>query len=357
MVDNDAFPVDPNEWSDLDGDGVGDNSDAFPVDPDEWSDSDGDGVGDNSDAFPVDPDEWSDSDGDGIGDNDDPVVPSGSSGSPSDKGMDLASILVASLAAIAVISAIAARARKNKVDPGIGSEDMLNQSRFSKLRKLKAEGGMAEVYLAKDRHNGKTVIWKQAAPSRVLSTEDANRALENEIEVLERLNHPRIPDYIDSGFTVNEEGDGVLVLIMESIDGGSLDDEMKLLIKMGSRQPLERTIRIVIECCDALDHMADLDPPLYHRDIKPHNIIIEPSRGAILIDFGLAKEVAAGSGKSSPLGLTQQAGPHPRERRAETGPTTDVYSLGQLLWHMPQRERGDFLGGSQVREDSRVRSS
>ena len=73
MGDNaDAFPDDPAETSDSDGDGVGDNGDAFPEDPAETADTDGDGVGDNGDAFPDDPDEAADTDGDGIGDNADP---------------------------------------------------------------------------------------------------------------------------------------------------------------------------------------------------------------------------------------------------------------------------------------------
>ena len=68
---NDAFPNDPNEWSDLDGDGVGDNADDFPKNPDEIDDWDEDGVGDNADAFPKDSDETEDTDGDGVGDNGD----------------------------------------------------------------------------------------------------------------------------------------------------------------------------------------------------------------------------------------------------------------------------------------------
>ena len=100
--DIDAFPFDFTQWSDLDGDGYGDNpdgnaSDAFPEDPDEWVDTDGDGVGDNGDAcpvnwglsptgcsdtdgdgfsddvdaFPWEPTQWADRDGDGYGDNPD----------------------------------------------------------------------------------------------------------------------------------------------------------------------------------------------------------------------------------------------------------------------------------------------
>ena len=67
----DAFPNDPTETRDSDRDGVGDNGDAFPNNPAETRDSDGDGVGDNGDAFPFNPAETADSDGDGIGDNGD----------------------------------------------------------------------------------------------------------------------------------------------------------------------------------------------------------------------------------------------------------------------------------------------
>ena len=59
----DAFPNDPGDWADLDGDGIGDN-----VDPD----ADGDGRANADDAFPHDADEWADLDGDGLGDNADP---------------------------------------------------------------------------------------------------------------------------------------------------------------------------------------------------------------------------------------------------------------------------------------------
>jgi VCBS repeat protein len=67
----DAYPEDPDEWKDSDSDGFGDNCDEFPEDPEEWQDTDGDGVGENSDDYPEDPDEWRDTDGDGVGDNGD----------------------------------------------------------------------------------------------------------------------------------------------------------------------------------------------------------------------------------------------------------------------------------------------
>ena len=69
----DAFPSDPTETMDSDGDGVGDNTDEFPNSADESVDSDGDGVGDNTDMFPSNGDQTIDSDGDGYGDNSDGV--------------------------------------------------------------------------------------------------------------------------------------------------------------------------------------------------------------------------------------------------------------------------------------------
>ncbi|MEM0910515.1 MAG: thrombospondin type 3 repeat-containing protein, partial [Pseudomonadota bacterium] len=91
----DWAPNDPSEWSDVDGDSIGDNADSdkdgdgfensedkFPSNPEEWADTDNDGIGDNEDsdadndgidndvdAFPLDSTEWSDNDNDGIGNN------------------------------------------------------------------------------------------------------------------------------------------------------------------------------------------------------------------------------------------------------------------------------------------------
>jgi len=64
ILDNeDAFPNEPTQWQDRDGDNYGDNlkgkdSDLFPDDPLEWDDTDGDNFGDNTDAFPNNPNKW-----------------------------------------------------------------------------------------------------------------------------------------------------------------------------------------------------------------------------------------------------------------------------------------------------------
>ncbi len=84
--------------------------------------------------------------------------------------------------------------------------------------------------------------------------------------------------------------------------------------------------------------MMDLEVPVYHRDIKPGNIIIHPSKGPVLIDYGLAKGVASGSDVSLSQGLSEGWSP-PERRDGVSGSFTDVFSLGQDLWHILSGER------------------
>ena len=214
----------------------------------------------------------------------------------------------------------------------------LDQSRYRTTRHLKADGGFAEVYLGRDSESGNDIVWKQAAPSRQLSASKVNDTLINEIEILKSLEHPRIPKYIDSGLIENNDGVRVQVLIMEYIEGTSLNQEMKAVINGNFKQKLERIISYMSECCEVLEYMADLDMPIYHRDIKPHNIMLSPKKGVVLIDFGLSKGVDAGEGISKSGGAHTRGWSPPERERGVTGSFTDVYGLGQILWHLLTNE-------------------
>jgi serine/threonine protein kinase len=204
--------------------------------------------------------------------------------------------------------------------------------------KLIGEGGMSNVYRAEDADSGDAVIWKESAPSRFNPLKEVNRSLSNESEALGSLSHPRIPRRVDEGEFVNETGQSVRVLVMELIGGASLKSEMEMLIARGNTLGKEDSFQTLTEVCEALEYMADQDPPLYHRDIKPANIIANPERGTVLIDFGLAKGVVAGADVSLSRGASEGWSP-PERRDGVSGPFTDVYSLGQVLWHLLTGER------------------
>jgi serine/threonine protein kinase len=204
-------------------------------------------------------------------------------------------------------------------------------------KELIGKGGMANVYVAEDKQSGEMVIWKEAS-TKHHTAKEVNKALLNEIEILKQLDHPRIPKHIDSGTIKNKDGQTVQVLIMQKIDGDGLDKEMKIFIRRKIKQSLDEVTKIILEICDPLEYMADLDPPVFHRDIKPHNIMLDYSNGVSLIDFGLAKGFDAGEGLTT--GGMHTVGWAPPEREnGNTGGYTDVYSLGQLLWYMLTNER------------------
>ena len=122
------------------------------------------------------------------------------------------------------------------------------------------------------------------------------------------------------------EEDGELIVAMRLVEGGDL---RKLIDREGPLEPA-RAVALLGQVADALDaaHAAGI----VHRDVKPHNILVEGER-AYLSDFGLAKAFAgtgAGSGASI-VGTVEYMAPE-QWRGERVGPAADVYSLGCVLY-------------------------
>jgi len=81
------------------------------------------------------------------------------------------------------------------------------------------------------------------------------------------------------------------------------------------------------------EYIDGFEIPVYHRDIKHANIVVEPDKGMILIDFGLAKGVDSGTDMSLSRGLSKGWSPQEINKGILSG-FTDVFSLGQILWQM-----------------------
>ncbi|MGH9523465.1 MAG: protein kinase domain-containing protein [Terriglobales bacterium] len=141
-------------------------------------------------------------------------------------------------------------------------------------------GGMGEVYKARDTRLERTVAIK-VLNSKLIASPEVKARFEREAKVISQLQHPNICVLHDIG---NESGTDFLV--MEFLEGESLADRLK-------KGPLAapELLRIAIEIADALQkaHRAGV----VHRDLKPGNVMLTKS-GAKLLDFGLAKPVAAG---------------------------------------------------------------
>jgi hypothetical protein len=205
------------------------------------------------------------------------------------------------------------------------------QQRFA-VAEMLAEGGMAEVYKATEKSTGEVVVWKQAhGKHNPLSV--SNMKLEEEAELMQIIPHPRIPKYITHGKITDNSGKGKVVMVQEFIEGGDLKNTVDQIMKVGASISIDKIIEYLLAICEPLEHMANMAEPIYHRDLKPHNVIIHPSRGPVLIDFGLAKMVATGEDISVTRGGSGTWTP-PERDAGISGPFTDVWSLGKIMFYL-----------------------
>lgn len=196
-------------------------------------------------------------------------------------------------------------------------------------RKL-GEGGMGVVYEATRRTSGERVAVKTIVPFAGAGN-SAVLLFQREMELLARLEHPRIVRYIESG-----EHAGQIYLAMEYVE----TVELAPLIN-----PMPRPQQIRICCaviCQVLEALAYAhERKLVHRDVKPRNILITRDGNRIfakLADFGLAKNFEL-------AGLSQLTEDHeirgtpafmPWEQLQNSRyvkPTVDIYSTAATLYH------------------------
>jgi serine/threonine protein kinase len=186
-------------------------------------------------------------------------------------------------------------------------------------------GGMATVYLARDRKHRRDVAVKVLKPELAASV-GTERFL-REIEIVAQLNHPHILTLIDSG-----ETEGFLYFVMPFVEGESL---RHLLNRKGCLEP-RRAVAIAAEVADALSYAHRKG--VVHRDVKPENVLLSEAH-AVVTDFGIAKAViTAGTHNLTrsgfPMGTLGYMSPEQAAGRLDLGPATDVYSLACVVYEM-----------------------
>jgi streptogramin lyase len=200
-------------------------------------------------------------------------------------------------------------------EPSIGSE-----LAGYRIDELIARGGMGVVYRATHLGLERPVALKVIA--RELADRDGFRErFLRESRLAARLDHPSVVPILDS-----REVDGELIVAMRLVAGGDL----RRVIDREGPLPPARAVALLGQIGEALDaaHAAGI----VHRDVKPHNILVEGDR-AFLSDFGLAKALGESGVLSSTsiVGTAEYMSPE-QWRGEEIGPGADVYSLGCVLY-------------------------
>jgi len=183
------------------------------------------------------------------------------------------------------------------------------------------QGGMGEVYRAKDTKLGREVALK-ILPEGFAHDPDRLARFGREAQVLASLNHPNI-----GGIFGLEDSSDTKALVLEFVDGPTLADR----IAQGPL-PVEEALQVAQQIGEALE--AAHNAGIVHRDLKPANIKLTPGGSVKVLDFGLAKAIDSGPaiGSSSSLTLSPTI---------TTPAMTQVgFILGTAAYMSPEQAKG-----------------
>lgn len=187
-------------------------------------------------------------------------------------------------------------------------------------------GGSASVYLARDLKISRRVALKVLAPELALAVRIER--FQREIAIAARLNHPHILPLLEA-----DAAGGFLFYTMPPVHGESLGVRLSRV----GRLPLAEALGIAGQIAEALEYAHG--EGVIHRDIKPGNILLDPSGHAWVADFGIARAIAGEASEpltetGGAMGTVAYMSPEQISGTARLDGATDIYSLGCVLYEM-----------------------
>lgn len=205
-------------------------------------------------------------------------------------------------------------------------EETVFNGRYKIIEKV-GGGGMADVYKAEDQVLGRTVALK-ILHKQFASDEGFLERFRREAQAAAKLTHPNIVSIYDVG----EEG-GVHFIVMEFVHGMTL----KKLIQKDAPMSTEKVVHVSMQIAKAMEFAHEHE--IIHRDIKPQNVIITDNGEIKVTDFGIARAGATSTmtRTGAVMGTAHYISPEQAQGNI-VGPTTDIYSLGVVMYEMATGE-------------------
>ena len=200
----------------------------------------------------------------------------------------------------------------------------LSETKYRLIGPL-GRGGMGAVYAATDVELEREVAVKVSFAAT--TSDDGGARLRKEARILARLEHPGIVPVHDVGALP----DGRVYYVMKRVRGERLDAWAE-----NHREP-RALLRLFVRICEAVAfaHAAGV----VHRDLKPENVMVGSFGEALVMDWGIARELADAQAEAGDDGavLGTRAYMAPEQARGElsrVGPRADVYALGAVLFFL-----------------------
>ncbi len=214
------------------------------------------------------------------------------------------------------------------------------------------EGGMGMVYKVRHSQMQEIILAIKMLSPELMNDQYLVARFQREGSVMARFRHKHSVRVFSKGV----EYDGNIqryFILMEYIQGKTLREHLRD-IRKGERKPfsLAEVLEISRQVAEALTHAHNQTAPIVHRDIKPGNIMLEnsgkddPPRRAVVMDWGIAKEVddasdltellvgsSSGSGRAV-LGTPKYCAPEQMRSPGTVTGSADIYSLGMVIYEM-----------------------
>jgi tetratricopeptide (TPR) repeat protein/TolB-like protein/predicted Ser/Thr protein kinase len=194
-----------------------------------------------------------------------------------------------------------------------------------RIEKLLGAGGMGKVYKAFDKELSRKVALKTLLPELV-SDYLLTQRFKQELLLASKISHRNILRIHDLG-----EVDGVKFITMAFIEGKDLNQ----LLKDEGPFPLERSLKIARQLCEALD--AAHSEGVVHRDFKPQNVLVGDNDHVYVSDFGLATSLETAKMGMTRTGAVMGTPRYMSPEQVEGKPVdsrSDLYALGLVLYEM-----------------------